>query len=78
MASLTPPLPYVRCQGHLPAILSRKAPAGVLDLMLAGSALRRTFASLLLGNGESPAYEKDQMGHSSIRITVDTYWHLIP
>jgi hypothetical protein len=29
-------------------------------------------------NGESLAYVKDQMGHHSIQITVDTYGHLIP
>ena len=41
-------------------------------------ALRHTFASLLLENRESLAYVKEQMGHSSIKITVDTYGHLIP
>ena len=41
-------------------------------------ALRHTFASLLLENRESPAYVKEQMGHSSIKITVETYGHLIP
>jgi integrase len=40
--------------------------------------LRHTFASLLLQQGESPAYVKDQMGHHSIQVTVDTYGHLIP
>ena len=40
--------------------------------------LRHTFASLLLQNGESPVYVMEQMGHSSIEITVDTYGHLIP
>ncbi len=40
--------------------------------------LRHTFASWLLGNGESPVYVKEQLGHSSIQITVDTYGHLIP
>jgi integrase len=40
--------------------------------------LRHSFASLLLSQGESPAYVKDQMGHSSIQITVDIYGHLIP
>ncbi len=40
--------------------------------------LRHTSASLLLQNGESPVYVKDQMGHSSIQITVDQYGHLIP
>lgn len=40
--------------------------------------LRHTFASLLLGQGESPVYVKEQMGHSSIQATVDFYGHLIP
>jgi integrase len=40
--------------------------------------LRHTFASLLIGNGESLAYVKDQLGHHSIQITVDTYGHLVP
>ncbi|MFC1826615.1 tyrosine-type recombinase/integrase [Thermodesulfobacteriota bacterium] len=40
--------------------------------------IRHTFASLLLSNGESPVYVKEQMGHSSIKMTVDIYGHLIP
>jgi Phage integrase family len=40
--------------------------------------LRHTFASLLIQNGESLAYVKDQMGHSSIKMTVDVYGHLVP
>ena len=40
--------------------------------------LRHTYASLLIGQGESIAYVKDQMGHHSIRVTVDTYGHLVP
>jgi integrase len=39
---------------------------------------RHTFASLLLTNNESPAYVKDQLGHTNISMTVDTYGHLIP
>jgi integrase len=41
-------------------------------------ALRHTYASLLIANGESLAYVKEQMGHHSIQITVDVYGHLIP
>jgi integrase len=41
-------------------------------------ALRHTFASLLIGQGESLAYVRDQMGHHSIKITVDIYGHLVP
>src|SRR5262245_25589391 len=40
--------------------------------------LRHTFASLLIQQGESLAYIRDQLGHSSIQITVDTYGHLVP
>ena len=40
--------------------------------------LRHTFASLLLQNGESLKYIQEQLGHSSIQITMDTYGHLIP
>jgi len=40
--------------------------------------LRHTFASLLIQNGESLAYVKEQMGHHSIQVTVDIYGHLIP
>ena len=41
-------------------------------------ATRHTFATLLLQQGESPVYVKEQMGHSSISVTVDIYKHWIP
>jgi integrase len=40
--------------------------------------LRHTFASLLIQNGEPLTYIKEQLGHSSIKITVDVYGHLVP
>jgi integrase len=40
--------------------------------------LRHTYASLLIQNGESLAYVKEQLGHSSIQVTVDVYGHLVP
>ena len=40
--------------------------------------LRHCLASPLLQQGESPVYIKEQLGHSSIQITVDLYGHLIP
>lgn len=40
--------------------------------------LRHTFASLLIQQGESLAYVREQLGHSSIQVTVDVYGHLIP
>jgi integrase len=40
--------------------------------------IRHTFATLLLSQGESPVYVKEQLGHHSIQMTVDVYGHLIP
>lgn len=40
--------------------------------------LRHTYASLLIQQGESLAYVRDQMGHHSIQVTVDIYGHLAP
>jgi integrase len=40
--------------------------------------LRHTFGSLLIQQGESLVYVMEQMGHSSIQVTVDVYGHLVP
>jgi integrase len=40
--------------------------------------LRHTYASLIIAQGESLAYIREQTGHHSIRVTVDTYGHLVP
>jgi integrase len=40
--------------------------------------LRHTYASLLIQAGESLVYIKDQLGHHSIKVTVDIYGHLVP
>ena len=40
--------------------------------------LRHTFGSLLIQDGATLAYVKEQMGHSSIQVTVDIYGHLVP
>jgi hypothetical protein len=32
----------------------------------------------MIAGGESLAYVKEQMGHSSIKVTVDIYGHLVP
>jgi integrase len=37
--------------------------------------LRHTTASPLISQGESLPYVRDQLGHHSIQITVDTYGH---
>jgi len=40
--------------------------------------LRHGMASQLIQNGESLAYVRDQLGHHSIKVTVDIYGHLAP
>ena len=40
--------------------------------------LRHSYAAILLASGAPPSYVKEQMGHSSIQVTVDIYGHLIP
>ena len=52
------------------------AKAGIRKIRLHD--LRHTFGSLLIQAGASIVYVKEQMGHSSIQVTVDTYGHLIP
>src|SRR4030095_8922715 len=39
--------------------------------------LRHAYASLLIANNEHPKYIQSQLGHSSIKITMDTYGHLM-
>ena len=52
------------------------AKAGIRKIRLHD--LRHCFGSLLIQAGASIVYVKEQIGHSSIQITVDTYGHLIP
>jgi integrase len=47
------------------------AKAGIRKIRLHD--LRHTFGSLLIQAGASLTYVKEQMGHSSIQVTVDTY-----
>jgi len=63
---------YLRYKLWFPLV--KKAGIRRLDLHTA----RHTFASRLIANGENLQYIKEQMGHSSIKVTVDIYGHLIP
>ncbi len=40
--------------------------------------LRHTFATLMIQRGVPLAYIKEQLGHSSIKVTVDTYGRWLP
>lgn len=64
-------------QNHIRRVFKRVLNKAVIrDMRLHD--VRHTFASLLLSQGESPVYVKEQLGHSSIQMTVDIYGHLIP
>lgn len=63
---------YLRYKLWFP--LLEKAKVRRLDL----HAARHTFASRLIANGENLKYIAEQMGHGSIKVTVDIYGHLIP
>jgi integrase len=64
-------------QNHIRRVFKHiHAKAGIREMRLHD--IRHTNASLLLSNGESPVYVKEQLGHSSINITMDIYGHLIP
>jgi integrase len=39
---------------------------------------RPTYAALMVAAGAHPKYLQAQMGHSSIRVTLDLYGHLFP
>jgi integrase len=49
-----------------------------LPLHFSPHSLRHTFASLLLQQGESPVYVQRQLGHASIKHTVDTHGKWLP
>ena len=50
--------------------------AGLLGIRIHD--LRHTFASLLINQGENLKYVQSQLGHSTIKTTVDRYGHLMP
>ncbi|MFQ5945839.1 MAG: tyrosine-type recombinase/integrase, partial [Anaerolineae bacterium] len=52
--------------------------AAGLPLHFTPHGLRHTYASLLLQQGESPVYVQRQLGHASIKLTVDLYGRWLP
>ncbi len=58
-------------QGFLPALRRTGLPR------IRFHDLRHTYASLLIDQGEHPKYIQIQMGHSSIKVTMDIYGHLM-
>lgn len=40
--------------------------------------LRHTHATLMLAQGSNPKIVSERLGHASIRVTMDTYSHVLP
>ena len=40
--------------------------------------LRHTCATLLLGSNVHPKYVQELLGHASIALTLETYYHVLP
>ena len=59
-------------------VFNRALKAAGLPLHYTPHCLRHTYASILLQNGESPAYVQRMLGHASIKLTVDTYGKWLP
>jgi len=56
----------------------RVVKAAKLPLHFTPHCLRHTYGSLMLQAGESPVYVQRQLGHASIKLTVDTYGKWLP
>ncbi len=65
-------------QSHTSGAFKRVLKHAKLPLHFHPHCLRHSFASLLLQQGESPAYVQRQLGHASIQLTVDTYGRWLP
>jgi integrase len=59
-------------------VFKRGLKAAGLPLHFTPHGLRHSFASLLLSAQVSPAYVQRQLGHASIKLTVDTYGRWLP
>ena len=69
-----PPLDH----NNVAKTFKRVLKAAGLPLHFTPHGLRHTFASLLLSARVSPAYVQRQLGHASIKLTVDTYGRWLP
>jgi integrase len=65
-------------KAHIWRAIERTLRKAGLDLHFSPHSFRHTFVSQLLQLGESPVYVQRQLGHSSIKMTVDTYGKWLP
>ena len=59
-------------------VFTKMLKAAGLPLHFSPHALRHTFASLLLQQGESAQYVQEQLGHKSLEVTTSTYGRWLP
>jgi len=52
--------------------------AGLQDEGFVLYSLRHSCATLLLAAGENPKVVSERLGHTSVKITLDTYSHVLP
>lgn len=52
--------------------------SGLADRGLVLYSLRHTCARLLLSGGENPKIVAERLGHTSVKMTLDTYSHVLP
>lgn len=71
----TPINPRNLAQRHFEKILEN---AGMKDLGFVLYSLRHSCATLLLIAGENPKVVAERLGHTSIKMTLDTYSHVLP
>jgi integrase len=62
-------------QRHFEKILDR---AGMKDAGFVLYSLRHSCATLLLSAGENPKIVAERLGHTSVKMTLDTYSHVLP
>ncbi len=62
-------------QRHYVKILQK---AELQDVGFVLYSLRHTCATLLLACGENPKVVADRLGHASVKMTLDTYSHVLP
>ena len=65
-------------KAHIWRAIVRTLKKANLGMHFSPHSFRHTFASQLLQLGASPAYVQRQLGHSSIKMTVDTYGSWLP
>jgi len=65
-------------ESRIRKVFSKVLKAAGLAAHFSPHCMRHSFASLLLQQGESPAYVQRQLGHASIQLTVDTYGKWLP